>query len=212
MDIASIRKEYQQKTLEKDTVLPHPVNQFRIWFEEALNADMPDPNAMVLSTVNKNNAPSSRVVLLKNLSDLGFTFFTNYESRKGTELLDNPNAALNFFWPQLERQVRVEGVIQKVSEEESDDYFNNRPKGSRIGALISPQSQVIPNREFLENLQKEYNDKFKAQDDVPRPSHWGGYRLKPNLVEFWQGRPSRLHDRLLYTVKNGNWSIERIAP
>lgn len=209
--IADIRKEYTRQVLEKEQVSYDPMQQFKKWFDEAIHSALPDANAMNLATVSSNGKPSSRIVLLKGLTGEGFLFFTNYQSRKGRELENNPNAALNFFWPELERQVRVEGVVEKVGEEVSDQYFNSRPVASRISACASPQSQVIKDRFVLkkkaEAIEKEYGVV------VPRPPHWGGYCLHPVAIELWQGRASRLHDRLKYTKQeNKDWLLERLAP
>lgn len=211
MDIAAIRKEYSLKSLDLQNIADSPIAQFNIWFEEAITASTLETNAMNLATVDKNNKPSARIVLLKGL-DHGFLFFTNYESDKGKQLSRNPYAALTFFWPELERQVRVEGHIEKVSAQESDQYFLSRPLASQIGAWSSPQSHKIPDREYLEKRQEEITEKFLTET-ITRPDHWGGYRVIPNAVEFWQGRPSRLHDRLKYELdETGNWQISRLAP
>lgn len=211
MNIAALRNEYSLKTLDVDHVNHNPVEQFKEWFEEALKVKAIEANAMNLATVNENNKPSARVVLLKGV-DHGFVFFTNYESRKGQEIARNPHAALTFFWPELERQVRIEGRLEKITPEESDEYFSSRPVGSQIGAITSPQSKVIPNREFLQHRLSEVEETYKDRK-AERPDHWGGYRLIPNLMEFWQGRPSRLHDRLEFQLdETGNWKINRLAP
>ncbi|MBU0695711.1 MAG: pyridoxamine 5'-phosphate oxidase, partial [Bacteroidetes bacterium] len=182
------------------------------WFTEALNAEVLEPNAMTLATANTNGIPSARIVLLKEFTNEGFVFYTNYNSQKGKEIESNPYAALIFFWADLERQIRIEGVVEKVSEEESNQYFNSRPKGSQLGALTSPQSETINSREFLEkklaDLEKQYEDK-----EVIKPEHWGGYRVIPNRIEFWQGQSNRLHDRIVYIQgKDKNWKFERLAP
>ncbi|WP_143960987.1 pyridoxamine 5'-phosphate oxidase [Litoribacter populi] len=211
MNIAALRNEYSLKTLDVDHVNHNPVDQFKEWFEEALKVKAVEANAMNLATVNDNNKPSARVVLLKGV-DHGFVFFTNYESRKGAEISKNPHAALTFFWPELERQVRIEGRLEKISTEESDEYFSSRPVGSQIGAITSPQSKVIPNKEFLQNRLSELKETYRDKK-IERPAHWGGYRLIPNLIEFWQGRPSRLHDRLEFQLdETGSWQINRLAP
>ncbi len=205
------RKDYTKNVLDKDHVAANPIEQFSIWYGEYANTEAIDPNAMTLSTINLSGKPTSRIVLLKGITKSGFEFYTNYESHKGKEIENCPWVCLNFFWPELERQVRVEGKVEKVSPEESDEYFNSRPLGSRIGAWASPQSQVIESREVLEENLKKYTEDF-AQD-VKRPAFWGGYRVVPFQVEFWQGRASRLHDRLIYTQEeNGLWKIERLAP
>ncbi|MCB0739106.1 MAG: pyridoxamine 5'-phosphate oxidase [Bacteroidetes bacterium] len=186
------------------------MEQFNVWFNEALKAEVLEPNAMTLATASSNGSPSCRVVLLKGV-DNGFVFFTNYLSRKGSHLLENPNACLNFFWPELERQVRIEGSVEKVSALESDDYYNSRPFGSQIGAWASPQSQKIEGRELLEQRVEELQKEF-SEDTIKRPEHWGGFRLRPDFVEFWQGRPSRLHDRICYLLENDRWNRFRVAP
>ena len=209
-DLSSYRKTYKKSSLVEGSIKENPLEQFQKWFYEVEASGGPDePNAMTLSTATKDGIPSSRVVLLKGI-DSGFVFYTNYKSRKGSQLLENPHASLNFFWPQLERQVRVEGVVEKVSAEESDEYFNSRPFKSRIGAHASPQSQKIEKREIIQNIATELLKRFVSH--VPRPEHWGGYRLAPNYIEFWQGRPSRLHDRICYELVNNRWDKYRIAP
>ena len=211
-DIAAIRQDYVLGSLSESDVDRDPVHQFKKWFDAAIHSEVNEPNAMVLSTVSSHHLPSSRVVLLKDIVAEGLVFFTNYESRKGEEMKANPHAALLFFWPELQRQVRIEGVIDFVSGADSDEYFQSRPKGSRIGALASPQSHEIPNRSFLENRVEELERQYNEIDTVPRPSHWGGYLLKPIYFEFWQGRASRLHDRIVYKKVSDSWTITRIAP
>ncbi|MBS9524570.1 pyridoxamine 5'-phosphate oxidase [Litoribacter alkaliphilus] len=211
MNIAALRNEYSLKTLDVDHVNHNPIDQFKKWFEEALEVKAVEANAMNLATVNDSNKPSARVVLLKGV-DHGFVFFTNYESRKGQQIAKNPFAALTFFWPELERQVRIEGKLEKIAAAESDEYFSSRPVGSQIGAITSPQSKVIPNKEFLQKRLTEVEQSYKDKI-IDRPDHWGGYRLIPNVIEFWQGRPSRLHDRLEFQLdETGNWQINRLAP
>ena len=209
--IAGIRKEYKLKTLLEKEVAKDPFTQFSKWWNEAMLSHIDEVNAFCLATVSGNKQPHGRIVLLKGFDDSGFVFFTNYNSTKGKNILENPNVAMVFFWKELERQVRVEGIASRVSDSESDAYFLSRPSGSRIGAWVSPQSSVIENREVLEkNL-----DTFSAlyPQEIPRPPHWGGYRIKPASIEFWQGRPNRLHDRILYTgMENGEWKISRLAP
>lgn len=211
-NIADIRINYSQQELTEASVSQNPTQQFQQWLQEALDAKVDEPTAMVLSTVSGSGRPSARVVLLKGLDEQGYTFFTNYDSRKGHDLEASPYASLTFFWPALERQVRIEGKIAKVAAAESDTYFQSRPKGSQIGAWASPQSQVIEARKVLEQREQEFSEKFANQDVVPRPAHWGGYRLQPDCVEFWQGRPSRLHDRIVYALEGQNWKIKRLAP
>lgn len=207
----TLRHNYSKESLDKDDVNTDPVLQFAKWFEEAVGAQVIDPNAMTLCTATKEGTPSARIVLLRNLSDCGFVFYSNYTSRKGMEIEENPNCALLFFWPELERQIRIEGVVQKQSDEESDLYFNSRPHGSKLGAWASEQSKVISSREVLIKQQEELSKKY-PDENVPRPPHWGGYLLKPVSIEFWQGRPNRLHDRILYRIENNNWKIERLSP
>lgn len=209
--ISDLRNDYTLSGLDRLDVLTDPIAQFRQWFEAALSAQVPEPNAMHISTVTAEGRPDGRIVLLKDVSDAGFTFFTNYHSRKGQELTQHPFAALTFFYPELERQIRIEGRVEKVSSEESDVYFNSRPRGSQIGAWVSHQSTVIDSRNVLENRQRELEAQFAGQT-IPRPPHWGGFRVVPDMLEFWQGRPSRLHDRIRYRKENNNWLIERLSP
>jgi len=211
MILANIRKDYSLKSLEIQNVANDPLQQFRRWMEEAIQAEALEVNAMCLSTISKDGFPNSRIVLLKEL-DQGFVFFTNYESSKGKELAASPKASLTFFWPEIERQVRVVGTIGKISEKESDTYFFSRPISSQIGAWASPQSQEIPDRTVIEDSQKRLEEEFKL-NPIQRPAHWGGYRLIPHRIEFWQGRPSRLHDRISYELEGGtNWKKVRLAP
>ena len=212
MSISSIHRDYQLKSLSESDVFTDPFGQFTLWWEEALSAEIDEVNAMVLSTVKKDGRPSARIVLLKGYDDKGFVFFTNYESNKGEELHKLPYASLLFFWKELERQIRIEGICEKIPPEESDEYFFSRPIGSRLGAWASPQSRVIDGREILENNAEELSQKY-IEGNVPRPPHWGGYRILPSSFEFWQGRSSRLHDRILYTNNESNqWKIQRLAP
>lgn len=210
--IADIRKDYKlQSLLEKD-VNVNAIAQFNNWWQEAIHSEIDEVNAMTLATASADGIPAARIVLLKGFDDRGFVFFTNYESFKGMQLAENPRACLVFFWKELERQVRITGLVEKVSDVESDAYFNSRPEGSRIGAWASPQSQVIVSREWLQEREKTYAKDFSGKP-LKRPAHWGGYRVKPVTIEFWQGRPSRLHDRLQYTLEGNNeWKIERLAP
>jgi pyridoxamine-phosphate oxidase len=210
-NIADIRKEYQLKSLDESHILPDPFMQFESWLSEAIYAELYEPTAMILSTASMKGKPTSRVVLLKGLTNEGLTFFTNYESKKGKEIQENPFGSLIFFWPELERQVRIEGKIEKISKEESVKYFQSRPRGSQLGALASPQSSMIKSREELENKMRELENKYNGKD-IPKPENWGGYILKPDYFEFWQGRPDRLHDRIVFEKKNGNWKIGRLAP
>lgn len=210
-DLAQMRKSYEQAELDEAHVLPQPVAQFHRWFDEAVRAKALEPNAMTLATANAEGRPSTRVLLLKGADQKGLVWFTNYTSRKGEELGVNPFAAMQFFWPELERVVRVEGRVEQVSADESDAYYRSRPVGSRIGAWASPQSQVITSREELEASWKTHQ--AKLGDDPPRPPHWGGYRLVPDRWEFWQGRASRLHDRIVYEIgQDGTWRLQRLAP
>jgi pyridoxamine 5'-phosphate oxidase len=212
MDLADIRKTYSLQELSEASVQKDPFLQFEIWMKEALAAEVPEATAMVLSTVSGEGFPSARVVLLKGVQNQGFTFFSNYQSRKALEMAENPHAALTFFWPALERQVRIEGTVARVSEEISDGYFQSRPYRSQIGAWASPQSQEVDSRETLENAMLLYTEKFMEETNVERPVHWGGYALYPQMLEFWQGRPDRLHDRILYKKTEDSWDIARLAP
>jgi pyridoxamine 5'-phosphate oxidase len=213
MDLAAIRKNYSLKELTEASVQEEPLGQFSVWMEEAIQAGVPEPTAMVLSTVNAEGLPSARVVLLKGIQNQGFAFFTNYQSRKGQELAENPRAALTFFWPELERQVRIEGEVAKVPEDVSDAYFQSRPPGSQIAAWASPQSMEVDSRETIEKAVHLFSEKHAEEGKIGRPLHWGGYAVFPKRVEFWQGRPNRLHDRILYKKnEEGEWSIVRLAP
>ncbi|MBL6662650.1 MAG: pyridoxamine 5'-phosphate oxidase [Flavobacteriales bacterium] len=207
--IKDLRTDYQKSELNVKDLTEEPITLFQQWLSEAITYSN-DANAFVLSTVNRNGVPSSRVLLLRGATEKGFSFFTNYSSRKSQEIEVNPNVCMNFFWPEMERQVRINGSIRRLSEQESDDYFNSRPYESRIGAWCSPQSQVIESREVLENKIQELKKKYP--NDVPRPENWGGYTIVPNEIEFWQGRASRLHDRFLYNKEGENWTINRLAP
>jgi pyridoxamine 5'-phosphate oxidase len=209
--ISDLRKEYTLKGLDAVDVSENPINQFRRWFDAALAAGVPEPNAMHVSTVTAEGRPDGRIVLLKEVSDAGFVFYTNYESRKGQELAANPFAALTFFYQSLEQQIRIEGRVEKVSPDESTAYFHSRPRGSQIGAWVSNQSHTIDDRDVLKTRQQALEAQF-ADQEIPRPDHWGGYRVVPDAIEFWQGRPSRLHDRIRYRLENGIWLIERLAP
>ena len=212
-NLADLRKTYAQRTLSEADVLPNAVHQFRVWLDEALAAQLDEPTALTLSTVSATGQPSSRVVLLKGLpEEASFLFYTNYDSRKGQELAAQPLAAINFFWPGLERQVRVEGRIEKAPERMSTEYFQSRPRSSQLGAWASPQSQVIASREELEARETHVAEEFGAQDPLPRPENWGGYILRPHRLEFWQGRPSRLHDRIVYELEGNSWKRSRLAP
>jgi pyridoxamine 5'-phosphate oxidase len=211
-NISDIRKEYLSKSLSKSEVSPDPIDQFGKWWQEAVNAGVDEVNAMTLATASVEAVPSARIVLLKGFSKEGFVFFTNYNSYKGQQLAENPKACLLFFWKELERQVKITGLVTKVSDKENDMYFNSRPQLSRIGAIASPQSQVIEDRLWLD---EQFNKISKEMEnkDIKRPAHWGGYMVKPVIIEFWQGRSNRLHDRIQYSLnENGSWKIERLAP
>jgi pyridoxamine 5'-phosphate oxidase len=208
--IAQLRKNYTFGQLTETEVPTNPLALFQVWFEQAMKAECPEPNSMTLATADQAGNPSARIVLLKGADQDGFTFFTNYESQKGKDLAIRPQAALLFHWHELERQVRIKGTVERVAASESNEYFHSRPAASRIGAWASPQSHEIPNREFLEETEKRFTAEFG--DQPPRPEHWGGYRLHPNEFEFWQGRPSRLHDRITYHLEGSSWRIARLAP
>jgi pyridoxamine 5'-phosphate oxidase len=211
--IEALRREYMQGVLDETTALPDPFAQFRLWFGQALQSELREPNAMTLATVDAEGRPHARMVLLKGFDEQGFCFFTNYQSRKGRELEARPLAALVFYWAELERQVRVTGAVSRTSREESEAYFQSRPPASRLGAAASPQSEVIPDRQWLETRWRELHERH-GDGEVPCPPHWGGYRVQPDSMEFWQGRRSRLHDRILYTRRPDTslWRIERLAP
>lgn len=210
MNIADLRKDYALKRLDQTDVDADPLNQFHAWLAQAFEAQVPEPTAMTLATVDGEGRPSARIMLLKALDGRGFVFYTNYESRKGSDLAGRPRAALTFFWKELERQVRIEGGIEKVSAAEADEYFASRPLGSRIGAWASTQSAVIASRPWLEARVKAAQAQYG--DNPPRPPHWGGYRVIPDWLEFWQGRQSRLHDRIAYTRESSGWKIARLSP
>ncbi|HEY1166275.1 MAG TPA: pyridoxamine 5'-phosphate oxidase [Chitinophaga sp.] len=210
--VAALRKDYRLAALDESEVEQHPVKQFEKWWEEAINGQLDEPNAMTLATSTPEGRPSARIVLLKSFDTDGFIFFTNYESRKGEEMAANPQVSLLFFWRELERQVRIDGIVSKTDAAISDEYYRTRPLGSRIGAIASPQSRVIPHRSFLEEQVNIIAAKYVLEEPA-RPQHWGGYIVKPTLVEFWQGRSNRLHDRVQYTlVESGAWQIDRLAP
>ncbi|HEU5347359.1 MAG TPA: pyridoxamine 5'-phosphate oxidase [Ktedonobacterales bacterium] len=212
MSFADLRKEYMERGLDEGDIDADPIRQFQMWFDAARDALLLEPNAMALATVAPDGRPSLRMVLLKGVSERGFAFYTNYESRKGHELAERPWAALTFFWPELERQIRIEGRVERVSAEESDAYFHSRPIGSQISAVASQQSTVIAGREVLEQRVAELSARYQSQE-IPRPHNWGGFRVVPDVIEFWQGRPNRLHDRLCYRLQaDGHWHIERLSP
>jgi pyridoxamine 5'-phosphate oxidase len=209
-NLSKIRNEYLLGELDIEHVLPDPVQQFSVWMDQALISAIVEPTAMTLATVGADGKPSARMVLLKGFDEKGFVFFTNYESRKGHEIAKNHRAALVIYWKELERQVRIEGVVLKTSGQESDEYFYSRPAESQVNAIISPQSAVIPDRSYLETLRSDYLKNNPASHK--RPAHWGGFQVIPDVIEFWQGRPNRLHDRIRYARKGGEWVIERLAP
>lgn len=211
-NLAEIRKEYSKATLDTTSVSIDPIQQFNKWFDEAIKAKVLEPNAMSLSTVSIDNRPSCRIVLLKGVEENKFLFYTNYQSHKGKELENNPVCALTFFWPELERQVRVEGIAARVSENKSVEYFQSRPIGSQLSAWASPQSTAIENRTILEERVKQIEKKFEGSKVLPKPHQWGGYEVDPVMIEFWQGRENRLHDRLEYLKVEGVWKLHRLAP
>lgn len=211
MNLSDLRREYTKGGLRRADLNPNPIIQFQTWFEQALNSQLLEPSAMTLATANKEGRPSARIVLLKAADERGFMFFTNYESRKGRDLGQNPHGALVLYWAELEREICVAGDVTKVSQEESEKYFALRPRGSQLGACVSPQSTVVPDRAYLEARLEAVENKF-AGTAVEKPAHWGGYLLTPTRIEFWQGRPNRLHDRFQYTKQGGIWRIERLAP
>jgi pyridoxamine 5'-phosphate oxidase len=210
--ISKLRTEYSRASLDISTILSNPIDQFEKWFHEALDANVLEPNAMNLSTINDNNRPSSRIVLLKGIEQKKFIFYTNYQSSKGKELDRNPACAITFFWPELERQVRIEGTAERIDAERSEKYFQSRPRGSQIGAWTSPQSSIIESREILEARALQVEKKFEALRVLPKPNQWGGYQIDPLVIEFWQGRPNRLHDRIQFAKVDDHWKIYRLAP
>jgi pyridoxamine 5'-phosphate oxidase len=210
--LADIRKEYRLHRLLEEAAADNAMRQFEFWWKDALKSELEEVNAMTLATASSDGLPSARIVLLKGFHANGFQFYTNYNSFKGRQLMENPRACLVFFWKELERQIRVTGLVEKLSEKDSDEYFNSRPEGSRIGAWASPQSEIIENSEWLSQKVNALEKQFTGKS-IPRPAHWGGYLVRPVTMEFWQGRPNRLHDRLLYSLQeDGNWTIERLAP
>ncbi len=213
IEIEDLRKEYTARTLEIEDVRSDPFDQFEAWFAEAVRAQLPEPNAMTLATVDAGGQPSARVVLLKGFDREGFVFYTNYRSRKGAEMAENPRVALVFLWLELQRQLRIEGTVEQIDPEESTRYFQSRPRSSQIGAWASSQSAVIDRRGMLEQRYAALEEEYAEKDVLPRPGHWGGYLVRPHRLEFWQGRASRLHDRIQYRLaKDGQWVTERLAP
>jgi len=211
-NIADIRRDYSLRSLNEKNIDANPINQFKKWWDETLHSEIIEPNAMTLATASQDGLPSARVVLLKGFGDKGFVFFTNYESYKGQQLAENPKACLVFFWKEIERQVRITGLVSKINAKESDEYFDTRPESSRIGACVSPQSQIIESREWLDQQFNTLVSKMESSA-IKRPSNWGGYIVNPVMIEFWQGRPNRLHDRIQYSIEeDGSWKIERLAP
>lgn len=210
--LQDLRLNYKKGSLSKEDLLDDPIVLFEQWMSQAISSEVLEPNAMVLSTASTSGEISSRVILIKEISEVGFIFYTNYNSRKGTQIEENANAAMVFFWKEMERQVRIEGTIEKVSHEKSEQYFQSRPKASQIGAWCSPQSEIIDSREILEKRKIELEEQYKEQDVLPCPPHWGGYLVRPNRIEFWQGRPSRLHDRFCYVLIDNQWKRNRLAP
>jgi pyridoxamine 5'-phosphate oxidase len=213
IDYTGLRREYETSGLRRTEMHADPIEQFATWFSTAVNSGLPDANAMTLATATKSGKPSARVVLLKGFDQRGFVFFTNYDSDKGRDLAANPQAALAFYWMPLERQVRISGSVEKTSRAESDEYFHSRPRGSQLGAWVSRQSEVIDARRILDARLAEMTERFAGQEVVALPPHWGGYRVAPEIIEFWQGRANRLHDRFRYTrQKDGSWTLDRLAP
>lgn len=211
-EIAAIRDDYVKGALSEKDVVANPLEQFENWFEQCIEAKVVEPNAMVLATISKEGYPSTRVVLMKDIRKEGISFFTNYDSQKGMDILNNPKVSVVFFWPELQRQVRIEGIAVKMDEIDSAEYYQTRPRGSKIGAWASPQSQVIPHRQFLEERVVFFENKYSNIDNIPKPTNWGGFLLRPLKFEFWQGRSSRLHDRIQYIEEKGVWTHLRIAP
>ncbi len=211
-NIADLRENYSKAKLDRSALVDDPILQFKAWFDNVLSSKIIEPNAMTISTVNESGVPSSRVVLLKEITETGIVFYTNYNSDKAQDLESNPNIAVNFLWKEIERQVRIQGLATKISRDRSEAYYHSRPKGSQIGAWASPQSQIISDRSVLEEKQKELESQYQNTEKLPIPPHWGGYEITINMIEFWQGRPSRLHDRFRYRKEGDVWIVERVAP
>ncbi|HZB13154.1 MAG TPA: pyridoxamine 5'-phosphate oxidase [Chryseolinea sp.] len=211
-DLSKLRSEYSKASLDVSSILPDPIQQFEKWFLEALNAKVMEPNAMNLSTINADNRPSSRIVLLKGIEEKKFVFYSNYQSTKGKELDQNPACALTFFWPELERQVRIEGLAERINEERAEKYFQSRPRGSQVGAWTSPQSSIIKSRSILEERAEQIEKRFEGLAVLPKPNQWGGYQVDAQVIEFWQGRPNRLHDRIQFLKIDNAWKQHRLAP
>ena len=212
LNLEELREDYRQGSLDEADTAAHPFEQFQTWFAQAQRAELPEPNAMVLATRSRDGGVAARVVLLKELNGRGFVFYTNYTSRKGQELAADPSAALVFNWLELQRQIRIEGRVERIPPEQSTEYFQSRPRGSQLGAWASPQSDVIPDRETLEERYQAMEERFADQDPLPRPADWGGFVLLPHRIEFWQGRSSRLHDRIEYVQDGADWERRRLAP
>jgi len=210
--LSDLRTDYSKASLDISNVLSDPILQFDKWFAEALQAEVLEPNAMSLATSSDDNRPSCRIVLLKGIEEKKFIFYTNFQSQKGKELENNPVCALTFFWPELERQVRIEGTVSRVEEKMAESYFQSRPRGSQIGAWSSPQSAAIDSRSILEERAREIEKRFEGQRVLPKPNQWGGFQVDPLMMEFWQGRENRLHDRISFTKVDGDWHIQRLAP
>ncbi len=211
-ELHAFRVEYAKASLDVDSILHDPIQQFEKWLTEAINAGIKEPNAMSLATVSADGRPSQRIVLLKGVEDGKFLFYTNYQSKKGQHLDENPACAITFFWPELERQIRIEGVTSRITEEKSVAYFQSRPRGSQLGAWVSPQSSPVKSRSILEHRMAEIEKRFEGTEKLPKPQQWGGYAIDPLLFEFWQGRPSRLHDRIEFTKVDKDWKLHRLAP
>lgn len=211
-NLQHLRSEYAKASLDTNSIDKDPIQQFQKWFQEAVVGNIIEPNAMSLATVSADGRPSIRIVLLKGVEDGKFLFYTNYQSKKGVQLEANPACALTFFWPELERQVRIEGSVERVSLEKSTEYFQSRPRGSQLGAWVSPQSSPVKDRSILEQRMQEIEKKFEGADPLPKPQQWGGYAVNPYLIEFWQGRPNRLHDRIEFVKTDSSWTMNRLAP